>query len=131
MGGVAEVVDLRGDLGSGDGGAVSRVLLVVVGDDGGLAAAVQQPGVGVAGRGGHLGGDRRPLPGYRHVLHRGRAIQRAGLWRAESHLAQGAVPSIGSILAATAQQRGEAAYTPDDVAQADQRYAEGMRSNLY
>ena len=65
------------------------------------------------------------------LYHCGRAIQRAGLWRSENHLAPDAVPSIGSILAATAQQRGEAAYTPDDVAQADQRYAMGIRSNLY
>ena len=81
-------------------------------------------------------GDKRPKTATvvridEVLYHCGRAIQRAGLWRAESHLALGAVPSIGSILAATAQQRGEAAYTPDDVAQADQRYAEGMRSNLY
>ena len=66
------------------------------------------------------------------LLHCGKAIHRARLWQPEAQLAQGALPTVGAMMAAlTAMDDATAAFGPEQIAQVDAHYAHEVKHNLY
>ncbi|WP_229427157.1 MSMEG_1061 family FMN-dependent PPOX-type flavoprotein [Massilia atriviolacea] len=59
------------------------------------------------------------------LIHCGKAINRARLWREDARLARDALPSVGQMLASMAMI-GQA-----DIAQADAHYEQAVRNDLY
>ena len=66
------------------------------------------------------------------LLHCGKAVNRAKLWRAESQLAPAALPSVGKIIAALGK-RDNAQPPMDDaqIEQINQHYDHSVRHDLY
>ena len=65
------------------------------------------------------------------LFHCGRAINRARLWRGESHLDPNHLPTVGDVMAGLAQLQGDAQLTPEQIAHANERYSSAVRTELY
>lgn len=65
------------------------------------------------------------------LFHCGRAINRARLWRGESHLDPNHLPTVGDVMAGLAQLQGDAQLTPEHIAHANERYSSAVRTELY
>jgi PPOX class probable FMN-dependent enzyme len=66
------------------------------------------------------------------LLHCGKAVNRARLWRAESQLAPGALPSVGKIIAALGKRdHPEASMDDAQIEQINQHYDHSVRHDLY
>jgi PPOX class probable FMN-dependent enzyme len=66
------------------------------------------------------------------LLHCGKAVNRAKLWRAESQLAPAALPSVGKIIAALGKRDHPQAGMDDaQIEQINQHYDHSVRHDLY
>ena len=66
------------------------------------------------------------------LLHCGKAVNRAKLWRAESQLAPAALPSVGKIIAALGKRDHPQASMDDaQIEQINQHYDHSVRHDLY
>lgn len=66
------------------------------------------------------------------LLHCGKAINRAGLWQADAHVARGALPTVGAMMAALAKMTDAGAQNSvEQIEQVNTHYAQGVRTDLY
>jgi PPOX class probable FMN-dependent enzyme len=66
------------------------------------------------------------------LLHCGKAVNRAKLWRADSQLAPAALPSVGKIIAALGKRdHPQAAMDDAQIEQINQHYDHSVRHDLY
>ena len=66
------------------------------------------------------------------LLHCGKAVNRAKLWRADSQLAPAALPSAGKIIAALGKRDHPQAGMDDaQIEQINQHYDHSVRHDLY
>jgi predicted pyridoxine 5'-phosphate oxidase superfamily flavin-nucleotide-binding protein len=66
------------------------------------------------------------------LLHCGKAINRAGLWQPDAHLARDALPTVGAMLAAlTKMTDAGAGMSEGQVEEVNAHYAHEVKHNLY